>query len=186
MKKKALKAYKKFLSQDTIKWNKTSTKVKLSKCEFLLVYLDNNSVPELIVSSGSNNLASAGGEVLYTYKNGKVKYVDYAKYGFYYYKKKGVYYKYYDGGQFYYYTFSKGKSKYVLNVINESVNSRDWEGDGKRTYAYYKITNSSTGAGKYILESEYKAYFKKLVGSKKAKEPKLHKNTAKNRKKYIK
>lgn len=47
-KKKALKAYSKMLSKKTIKRTGHTT-MKTKDCKFAIAYIDNNSVPELIV-----------------------------------------------------------------------------------------------------------------------------------------
>lgn len=69
----AIQAYKKFLSNATIPWE-DDWNVRASRCSFALAYIDNNNVPELIVSNSLNSLdvPHAGGHGrIFTYKNGK-------------------------------------------------------------------------------------------------------------------
>ena len=89
----AIQAYKKFLSNATIPWE-DDWNVRASRCWFALAYIDNNNVPELIVSNSLDVPHAGGHGRIFTYKNGKVQrvadlYMDNSKFS--YYKKKGVY-----------------------------------------------------------------------------------------------
>lgn len=169
-KTKAVKAYKKFLSQKTIKWD-DENKVKTSKCKFGLIYIDNNSVPELFVdgsSAGVNHIM--GGYKLYTYKNGKVKAVCNITDTFSYYKKTGIFvtgtFLY---GEYHAYRKLSGSSEKLL----------------LRTETLYE-TKYFDSKEKELTKAQFNKKLKKLVGKKKVSIPKCYKNTAKNRKKYLK
>ncbi|MCD8019848.1 MAG: hypothetical protein LUF92_09805 [Clostridiales bacterium] len=184
-KQKAMKAYKKFLTQESIPWSvyNYDETADPSLCKFSLVYLDNNSVPELVVSGGDTYYKPY--MTIYTYKNGKVTLVENSSYGFSsYYKKKGIIVESAAKGATFYNKYSNGQLKIVLAKLNENAQGRDLNGDGKIGYAYYKTTSS--GDIKYISKSSFNKRLKKLVGSKNTKKLKFYKNTAKNRKKYLK
>ena len=66
----AIQAYKKFLSNATIPWEDDWT-VRASRCSFALAYIDNNNVPELIVSNSLDVPHAGGHGRIFTYKNGK-------------------------------------------------------------------------------------------------------------------
>ena len=194
MKKAALKAYKVFLSQKTIKWSDTTPNLPLSKCTFTLAYIDGDSIPELIIGSGSSTSHAEGYYQLYTYKNGKVTYVDNLMDGFAYYKKKGVYCSSHSGTggvETYYYKFSKGKIEYKLHSIDERQSGFDLNNDGKITIYYEQVIKAQNpfyqsvtkGIGKKLFNGE----LQKLTGKTKKKTvKKLYDNTAANRKKRIK
>ena len=66
----AIQAYKKFLSNATIPWE-DDWNVRASRCSFALAYIDNNNVPELIVSNRLDVPHAGGHGRIFTYKNGK-------------------------------------------------------------------------------------------------------------------
>lgn len=72
-KTKALRAYRKLLSQTTIKRDAYTT-FKTKDCRFALAYIDNNSIPELIVYCSTTSHIEGSG-ALYTYRKGKLQYV---------------------------------------------------------------------------------------------------------------
>ena len=70
---KALNAYNKLLSQKSLKWS-GKTKVSTNKCKFAVIYVDNDSVPELFVDAGGAGTNQVSGFYkLYTFWNGKVR-----------------------------------------------------------------------------------------------------------------
>lgn len=85
----AVKAYRKFLSGSEFKWDNHLT-VKSAECSFSLIYVNNDSIPELLIQ-GLSTYHAAGCEKLYTYKNGKIKVVHTAVDDFKYYKKTGIF-----------------------------------------------------------------------------------------------
>ncbi|MCD8019568.1 MAG: hypothetical protein LUF92_08315 [Clostridiales bacterium] len=119
-KSKALKAYKKVLSQSMIYAPNVGEYVSASECSFAIAYIDNNSVPELVICYGSYTWGAAGDSILYTYKNGKVKYVSVsgiAQY-FVYSKKKGIVRTYFPSddpaySDYSYYRLKKAKLKSI-------------------------------------------------------------------------
>lgn len=151
---KAVRAYKKYLKSHSY----------LEK--FALVYLDNNSVPELITKTGSIAYIA-------TYKNGKVKdcgamiYTDYTSGKFKYYKKTGIYrsaYRDYGAACTGYAKLSKGKvSSQLYHVPAEYFM--------KKGGTYKKVTKLV-----YLLRA------KKITKFKKAKSAKFYRNSASGRK----
>lgn len=186
----ALKAYKKLLSKSTFKWhhyNGYST-VNSSKLKFSLVYIDNNTVPELIVQN-PEAAHYEGTYHIYTYRNGKVKYVGDLMDGVAYYKKTGIVRAHYGGtggSCYYYFKLSKGKLTYKLYKNDEIEWQYDSNGDGKLSVLYYKAKSNKVGNEQKISKAKFNAALKKLIKSKKLSKPKYHKNTSTNRKKYLK
>ncbi|MCD8013743.1 MAG: hypothetical protein LUG99_11295 [Lachnospiraceae bacterium] len=176
-KTKALKAYSKLLAKSTIEWGDTGYTMDLSECKFQIIYLDDNSVPELLIYGPytSTDLSSSYQVLLYTYKNGKAKYVAEFYSNVSYYKKKGIITdQLYTAASTidYYYKFSGTK---VRRKLAKSIYQMS-------TYYYTKYSGSEAT---YITKAKFNASLKKLVGSKKAKTVSYHKNTAANRKKYL-
>ena len=137
--------------------------------KFALIYLDNNSVPELVVNDGT----------IYTYKKSSGVSLlqddyefDYKKY----YKKQGVIYSEIIAGAimdydvFYYQRVSKGKLVHICR--QEHYKSGKW--------IYY---NPSF---KKISKSKCNKQIKKYTGKKKATKLKYYLNTASKRAKYLK
>lgn len=179
-KTKAMKAYKSMLSKKTMRWGNDPyyKAVPTNTCRFTIAYIDNNSVPELIVES-SYVTRAAGTVVIYTYRNGKVQVVKNSTTGKYfadsgkfsYYKKKGIFISTYvmGGVTDNYYKMSKNKASLKLQADNSLMYGR----------SYYN-------ASKKITKKTFDKSLKKLVGSKKKTNAKFYKNTAANRKKYLK
>ncbi len=175
-KTKAIKAYTKMMSKSTMRWGADTyyTKVPTKNCEFAIAYIDNDSVPELIVRNTRDITHIAGFGVVYTYRNGKVQVVKniHIDDKFYYYKKKGVFVSMYVSGGTAesYWTLSKGKAVCRLSKEYRMID---------RKYTYY-------AASKKTSKKKFNAALKKLVGSKKKTAVKFYKNTAAARKKYMK
>lgn len=169
-KTQALKAYNKFLSKSTLNWN--GAKVKVSKCKFALVYVDKDSVPELLVDAlSAGSYHAAGYFKLYGYKNGKVVDIATARDDFTYYKKSGV---------FATRSFLRGEI-WGYNKLSGT----------KSTYFLGKFTNLRTqyNNAKFqnISKSTFNRTLKKYTKGKKAvKHIKTYANTKANRKKYLK
>lgn len=162
-KKEALKAYAQFL------------KSKPTEYGFMLAYIDGDDVPELVVDG-----------CLYSYKSGSVQHIEYSSmsvlYGFY--GKTGILCTIYSHSSMYgsvdctyYVKYSNGKYSEKLTKIyfNPSMLS---SGTKKVTYENAKGNN--------ISKTKFQRQLKKLVGTKKMTKFKYHKNTAANRKKYLK
>lgn len=180
-KSKALKAYKAFLSQTTIPWGTDSyyTAVPSKNCSFALVYIDKNTVPELVVKNMSDITHVAGFGVVFTYKNDKVQPVANIQLDgkFYYYKKKGIYAGSYLSSGMLSYSYCKMSGVKSTAKLTERKDTFS----GKKTY--YK---ANSGNGKVISKSKFTSSLKKLVGSTKRSTAKFYKNTKKNRTKYLK
>lgn len=182
-KSKALKAYRKLLSKSTIKWNEYGTYVKTKNCSFALAYVDNNSVPELILQTYDTSHAEGYGS-LYTYRNGKARLVTGLSLNgsFRYYKKKCIFIDNYTGSgvsQDYYTKLYKGKAYTKLGKATEY----DWNGNISRK-TYTNCSNSSSY--RQISKSTFKKRLKKLVGSRKVRTVIFRANTKYNRSKYLK
>lgn len=192
-KSKAIKAYKQFLSKSSITWTEDYTDVPSSDCKFALVYIDKDSVPELVLKCDGVSHAE-GYYRLYTYKNGKVKELAWLKDSFSYFKKKGVFRTTYGpmmGEQsFEYYKMSKSSYSYVGGWIKSWWVNGEWRENGPYEYHYYKAMNKvedcNSARTKEISKKQFQKELKKLVKSTKESKAKLYSNTAKNRKKHLK
>lgn len=169
-KTKALKAYSKLLASDSIKFSDRGS-ANPTDYSFSLVYIDNNNVPELVIWGNQPHSLYA----VYTYRNGKAQYVENTGDGFGYYKKKGIF----SGGIFRsyvctnYFKLSSGKSTRKFSVTEDYSSA---------TYQSYQSNKAVT-----ITKTKFNRQLKKLVGStKETTNITWHKNTAANRKKYLK
>lgn len=138
-KKAALKAYYNFLK--SYKFNTDP-----STRGFNLAYINNDSIPELIVFDGDYH---AAGVKVYAYVNGKVKYIsEFGEYGgFEYQEKKGVIRSYWVGqGNCIknYYKWNGSK----LSTIMSSNAIEELRPDGNFGYKYY-INNKKVTRSKY-------------------------------------
>ena len=190
-KKKALKAYEKFLTKETVGFldgGGELLNVPMAACRFALAYVDNNSVPELVVYSPEIEKLDWGGGlkyggdyygcyIVYTYKNGKVKrtartqLVKFAGY----YKKEGVLAERYTikgGLKENHYILKKGKLKEAFSRSKGAHSkNRIYRNDMKQTV---------------ISKAAYEKGLKSLTGGRKLTKVKFRANTAANRKKYLK
>ena len=139
-KKAALKAYYSFLK--SYKFNTTDS----YEHAFNLAYINNDSIPELLVLDGTHH--SAGVKV-YTYVNGKVKYV--GKFGefetFEYQEKKGIIRSSWTGQGNYikdYYKWNGSK----LSTIMSSSATQEMSSNGNIVCKYY-INNKKVTRSKY-------------------------------------
>ena len=179
----AIQAYKKFLSNATIPWE-DNWNVRASRCWFALAYIDNNNVPELIVSNGLDVPHAGGDGRIFTYKNGKVQrvadlHMDNSKFS--YYKKKGVYAdSYAQGGVTNTYYKLSGITKIKKLSVFKNVAKLAWLPKGT---SYYDISGA---ANVKISKKTFNKELKKLVGSRKITNVSLKKNTSSNRKRYLK
>lgn len=183
-KRSALKAYDQLLQNKS--YAIEGQKYNLRNSVFSVAYIDNDSVPELLVRidwrSGNNKLSRLA---LFTYKGKKAKLLytrplgllgDYGnKYG--YYKKKGVFFTEFAHGMYEsrsLYKISKGKAALKLYKEDEMLSS----GKSKITY--------EDGAGKKITKAKFNQTLKKMVSAKKATWMEMRPNTASNRARYVK
>lgn len=186
-KEKALKAYNKMLSQSSFKVNistmtgeKTKCiKYKTANCSFAVLYIDNDSVPELIVKNLRDGYHAIGYGAIFTYKNGKIKQVDALSLNnsFKYYKKKGVFIDNYSVVGYSwnsYIKLSNGKAKFIVGTGKNIANP----GSKKTEYV--------DANGKTISKSTFNKILKKHVKSSKALKVKFISNTTENRGKHLK
>ena len=179
-KSKAIAAYNKTLSQRTVavipekvrsrRRIRRYTPAKAQNVKFSVAYIDNDSIPELILDDPSKEYFGT-----WTFKNGKMKNL-----GIFffdnpagYYKKKGVFkvsHKY--GNDFY--KITNGKSVLILSISKDK---------GKSSKQYYSY--NSKGRSKKISKSQFNKKLRGYVGSTKLTRIIMHKNTKSNRKKYL-
>lgn len=177
-KAKAVKAYKNMLSKQIIHWGDNKDfDIPVKNCVFATVYIDKDSVPELIVHSPDIPHWSDC-SVLYRYKNGKVQEVKSFSSDdrFSYYKKKGVFVGSDLSSGIYksvYYQMAEGKAAAKL-TMNKNVG-----GIGGKWTKYYS-------GKKQLTKRQFNKSLKKMAGSRKQTKVKLHKNTARNRSRYLK
>lgn len=177
VKSQALDAYRVLLSEKLVEWGDSGSQVSLEKCSFALAYIDNNSVPELILQNLSSTDHAIGYGSLYTHKNNKV--VCLGSLGlndtFYYYKKKGIYVDNYTG---------MGISSDHYNKLSDTkiytklIMSKRYLADNSVACTY--ATKSDE-----ISKAKFKKKLRKLVGSKKKTALTFYQNTSSNRLKYL-
>ena len=176
-KQDAIKAYIDFLSQPTIKFHDLEERIKTSDCRFALVYVDNDNIPELVIdASDAEHIMHASGYYnLFTWKKGKIKYVDNTSDGFQYVKKSGVYVgSYYGSGTFtdWYCTLKGDKSDEIARKVED--------------YGMHDPSDKSYVPERYffkgkkeIEKEEFESIIKKYIGNKTIITPKFLKNTKK-------
>ena len=176
-KTKALNAYNSLLQRKTYKVYPRYS-VSFARTSFSLVYLNKDSVPELIVKDNFDYFYRDY-RLIFTYKNGKVVLLDHDIFNQYY-KKTGVYTR-------------------VIKLSTNRTGLREIQHNkliGKKSKRYLirqKGKSYGTMINRYcdanlkdITPAEYKKRLKKLTKSKKATSVKYHKNTTSNRKRYLK
>lgn len=172
-KTKAIKAYKTFLAKSKIRVNNGygNESLSTSKLKFALVYLDNDTIPELIAYDLHGGTWYR--HFIFAYKKGKVKQISQMNSNYFavkYYKKKGVLCcQQCDGKNEYYYVRVKGTKR--TDILY------------KRGSKYYKCVGYNR---KSVTKSKFNSLLKKYVGSTKTTKIRYYKNTAANRKKYLK
>lgn len=173
----ALKAYNSFLQKKSYRVY-TRYSVSFSKVSFGLAYLNNDSVPELIVKDNVDR-SYKDYRLIFTYKNGKVTLLNHDIFSKYY-KKTGMYTR-------------------VLKLSTNRTGLREIQYNklvGKQSKRYLirqKGKSYGTMINRYcdgnmndISPAEYNRRLKKLTKSKKATSVKYRKNSAANRKRYLK
>jgi hypothetical protein len=158
-KAKALSAYKNYLQKNSSSISK-----------FSIIYLDNNSVPDLLTCE----VYEYGSAILHTYKNGKIEDMTCNitstewEGNFKYYKKTGVFLNI---------AIQNGISTYSYpKLTGTKIKSSGFK--------YYKL-NSNNKTSK-ISKSTFNSKLKKLTKGKKVTTAKFYKNTKANRKKHLK
>jgi len=170
-KKQALQAYDTFLAG------------KSSYLSFGVIYLDKNSVPELVF-----------GHEIYTFKNGQMVKIKNELSTFYmpsaYYKKKGVMVISYAHGGYMpssYERFCKLKSEKLEGKLEiEGVTEMDRSTGKYKKWSYAYNSLNGLKSTSFKNKAAFNKALKKLVGSKKKTKIKMHVNTAAMRKKYLK
>lgn len=182
---KAKNAYAKVLSSEKAAEGIINTSWGLGKnTEFALLDINKDGVSELIFSPDEGYHVD-----IVSFTKGKVKHVGWGFSGSQkYYPNKQIYYSQttHTGDDIYtYYRFTGKKMKVVAEKYgNDTVNAVTGKAkatDKLGSFAPYKYTVN----GKTVSAKKYKAYVKKLLSGAKEVKLKWHKNTAKNRKKYL-
>lgn len=159
---------------------KALLKGRSSKEKFAVVYIDNNSVPELVLDRQATGSRVSGFGDLYTYSGGKrVKVnnsINIIGNVFSYFKKTGGFKDddSYQGAEVTGYYKLSGK-KAVCKAYKKVI--AEWTGQGG---TYYYVNN------KKVSKSKFNACVKSVTKGKKATKAKLYANTKKNRDKYLK
>ena len=180
-KTKALKAYKKYLE----KYEKDCKKDGFSTNAFGIAYINNDNIPDLVMYRPE--FPSMGKPSIYTYKKNKVVCLSLSPASCYYtkyYKKKGAVISVLvkdDNWNYRDYSFFDFK-KTGTDSVSHNISFALSQEDGK----YYKFNLKSDKERKQITKKEFNSLLKKKVGKAKAKKIKYHKNTKKNRNKYLK
>ena len=204
-KRKAMKAYKKYLSQKLLKYydidgdqyeyeedeeltsdepgDLITVYAYARKVKFATAYIDNDKIPELIVYIGNSLNADVLGDhpygQLYTYKAGKVKCLG----GFSLWKpSKSKYYKKNNLIADYAFDSSDHRIEY-LKIRGDFIDLKLWKSYITKDSIEYYYWNDRT---EEISKKQYNKKLEKLKGNNKSSKFKWHKNTKKNRKKYLK
>ncbi len=182
-KAKALKAYAEFLSEKKIALttifgeDNASAKFKTAGMKFAIIYLNRDSIPELVVDNTANitgNYYSPFGTAVFTWVDGEVQQVCIQDTNYKllkYYKKKGVLT-----------LASRVKSKLTVTAYMD---------DDEQTAIAVKYKTKFygpeylSGVKKKISKAKYRRLIKKVVGSRKATTIKYRDNTEANRTKYL-
>lgn len=177
--KQALLEYAQILTQEKLKVSGEEERyVSTKKLLFALAYIDNNSIPELIVRAG--NKTGFGQEfdtIIYTWRKGQVQRLTVDPFGEAYqtkeyYKKTGVFIQPGVYGETMYIKLMQGKTKRKMFSYKDRL-----EGNGKTKY--YGLH------GKKVNRNVFNSQLRKLLKNKKKSKFVFHKNTVKNRKKYL-
>jgi len=191
---KAMAAYKKYLSQSKVyvmpkgttyqdlgkKKDFTYNGTPSAQAKFCIANIDNDSIPELVISAKFDNRNFIS---VLTYKNGKVCRISYHKATEFlgYYPKTGVYFAkgiiahmYKPEGVGYSENYIK-----ISGSSEKSIMSKDVQPENKKPVEY------SIGS-KTVSAKEFAAYRTKVTGGKSLLKVKLHNNTATNRNRKIK
>lgn len=183
-KTKALKAYRSMMAKKTLKVNDWTT-YQTKNCRFAIAYIDNNSIPELIVYNNKDVSHIQGFGALYTYRKGKVQLVSTlmldtrSRLGYYY--KTGWFMDnttYQGYGTDTFYKLFAGKLKTDMGY------SRSVEYNGRK----YVITGYGITANGSYQSYDATTFNRSLTyntGGKKFRTFKFYKNTKKNRLKYL-
>ena len=183
-KAKALKAYREFMSQKKITLSvmlgedNASAKFNAANMIFAVIYLDRNSLPELVVDNSANisgNFYSPFGTAIFAWENGEVKQIFIVDTNYKirkYYRKKGVM------------TFvnQARSSLMVTGRIRNEEETVIAVKDGKKLYG----PDYFAGKAKKISKAQYHRLIKKAAGSAKLRKITYYANTEANRKKYLK
>lgn len=184
-KTKALKAYRSMLAKKTLKVNDWTT-YQTKNCRFAIAYIDDNSVPELIVYNDKDVSHFQGFGALYTYHKGKVQLVSTltldtrSRLG--YYKRTGWFM---DNTTYQGYGTDTIQKLAAGKLKTNTVYYRSVEYNGSR----YVITGFSMMANGSYQSYDATTFNRSLTHNTKGekfRKFKFYKNTKKNRLKYLK
>jgi hypothetical protein len=166
---KAKKAYVKPLTDTNGIFYKNHLYTSVSDCEFILLDINKDGIPELIFTQDSGYHVE-----IFAYVDGKVKSVGRGFAGTQeYYPNKKIYHSTTAHGNYNeeYYKFNGKKMKELAHIEGTDI--------VEETYVYYI-------GKKKVSKAKFESYVKTLLKGAKKKEPTWHKNTKKNRNKYLK
>ena len=192
-KAKALEAYRDILSQTSVTIDdKTYSEYELKeRCSFATAYIDNDSIPELIIKSTYNG-QNHGFYHVFSYIDGKVVHVCQLGIEFKYYKKRGLIrtdwqLSYTQGGpgsveQYIYMKKGKAKTSDSYSIYKAGTYGRTKD---NKSYTKGTFTGAGVRSNKTISAKKYKSAIRKIMNNKKATKPKFFKNTEANRNKKL-
>lgn len=196
-KQKALKAYTAFLARSTVpvvssgktcysEWHPYTYKgSRASEVYFGLAYIDNDSIPELVLKTLNPYVSNKRPRItaVFTYYNGRVKRVKEItnNYGY----VEGYFYK---AGAYKWIQLDEGgdRETYISPLRNGTTTRklrRDDNTYGLYPTVYYKYVSGNT---QRISRSSFVKLYKSMTKSKSLTRIKYHQNTAANRKNYLK
>lgn len=169
-KKKALKAYRKYLSKSAVTVKEYGSKTKVEPEQFAVIKLNGDKVPELI-------LLSKGWLYFFCYQKGKVRQI--GNTGF---LTSGV--GYYPARQLIRNSSIAGVGASSENYIQMNVKKRKMTHCGSVIFGMnfrdYRVL------GRQTSYSSFSSYIRRLTGSVREKQIRFIQNTKKNRKRYLK
>ena len=180
-KAKAFKAYRRFLSKRKIDWDDDEYEPQImSKLDFAIAYIDNNDVPELVIHNTRGPSHGVFGDgMVYIYWKGRLKKAGALGCSLMkrvrYYEKIGIIRDYsfdnFKRNWCYYYRLSSGKVRPTGTETEYNYDDHRWEYSTKF---------------KKCSRKKYNQSIKAITKNKNGKNFKWIKNTAANRKKYLK
>ncbi len=169
-KKKALKAYRKYMSKSMITVKDNGVKTRVNPEQFAVIKLNGDKVPELVTLSNSRLY-------FFCYKKGKIRQIgDTGQF------TSGAYY--YPGKQLLKNSFFAGVG--VSSEVYIQVNVKKGKMTSLGTAIFGMNFRDYYIQSRQVSYSSYSSYIRKLTGSVREKEIRFIQNTKKNRRQYLK
>ena len=177
-KEQALRAYRSMLSKKKIQFHEVNEKISSAQCKYAILYVDNDNIPELVIdATDAEQVTHASGYFnLYTFRNGKVRYIANTSDGFRYVKKSGVFLGNYAGmGTFDdWYCLIDGTTYKEFAKVREDFGMQDpYDENSKPLVTYFNDFNEK----KEITKKQFDRIVQKYVKGKPIIEPHFQKNT---------